>query len=375
MKKLNVYIACQIIIGFLLVATSLVSILWLTQSLRFLEMITNKGLPIGIFIKMTSCLMPRLFSILSPISLFVAVMFVYNRMLTDRELIVIKSAGISPWQCAKPALFIGIITTLLAAYINIFAAPIIEKKFYEIEWQVKNDISHLMFREGEFTTIDDNLTLFITSHSKDGSVEGVMINDERNPKTKNTISAEKGIIIYTDSGPRIVLINGIRQEINNKTLQFSTISFDRYSVDFTIAQSKKKRSNSYRAQTLSDLLNADKNPNLSPAEARRFVVEGNKRLLNPLYNFIFSLIACIGLLIGNFNRRGQGKIICISILAMVLLEVNDLIFGNLAAKKIYLLPLYYSNYIVPTLICFYMLFFYNSAKKTHSNKKELSAYV
>ena len=96
MKKLNVYIACQIIIGFLLVATSLVSILWLTQSLRFLEMITNKGLPIGIFIKMTSCLMPRLFSILSPISLFVAVMFVYNRMLTDRGLIVIKSAGISP---------------------------------------------------------------------------------------------------------------------------------------------------------------------------------------------------------------------------------------------------------------------------------------
>lgn len=375
MKKLNIYIASQIIIGFLLVATSLVSILWLTQSLRFLEMITNKGLPINIFIKMTSCLMPRLFTILSPISLFVAVLFVYNRMLADRELVVIKSAGISPWQCAKPALFVGILTTIFAVYINNFAAPVIEKKFYELEWQVKNDVSHLMFREGEFTTIDDNLTLFITTHGKDGSVEGVMINDERNPKVKNTISAEKGIIIYTENGPRIILINGIRQEINNKTLQFSTISFDRYSVDFSIAQSKKKRNNSYRSQTLSELLNADKNSNLSPAEARRFIVEGNKRLLNPLYNFIFSLIACVGLLIGNFNRRGQGKIISISILAMVIVEVNDLILGNLATKKLYLLFLYYSNYIIPTLICFYMLFFYNSAKKSHSNKKELTAYV
>ena len=106
MKKLNIYIANQILIGFLLVTFSLMSILWLTQSLRFIEMITNKGLPISLFIKMTSCLMPRLYAILSPISLFVAVLFVYNRMLSDRELVVIKSAGISPWQSAKPALFL-----------------------------------------------------------------------------------------------------------------------------------------------------------------------------------------------------------------------------------------------------------------------------
>ena len=87
----------------LLVTFSLMSILWLTQSLRFVELVTNKGLPLSLFIKMTSCLMPRLFALLSPISLFVAVLFVYNRMLSDRELVVMKSAGISPWQNAKPA--------------------------------------------------------------------------------------------------------------------------------------------------------------------------------------------------------------------------------------------------------------------------------
>ncbi len=70
MKKLNIYIARQIFIGFLLVTFSLMSILWLTQSLRFVELVTNKGLPLSLFIKMTSCLMPRLFALLSPISLF-----------------------------------------------------------------------------------------------------------------------------------------------------------------------------------------------------------------------------------------------------------------------------------------------------------------
>lgn len=369
MKKLNIYIANQIIIGFLLVAFSLMSILWLTQSLRFIEMITNKGLPLSLFIKMTSCLMPRLFAILSPISLFVAVLFVYNRMLTDRELVVIKSAGISPWQTAKPAIFVGILVALLAVYVNNFATPYAEKKFRDYEWQIKNDVSHLMFREGEFTTLDNNLTVFITSHGKDGSVEGIMINDERNPEKKMTVSAENGIIVYTEKGPRIMLINGIRQEINTKTSQFSSLSFDRYSVDFGSSQSKKRKHDSVRSKTLKELLFAADDPNLSPAEARRYIVEGNRRLLNPFYNLLFAIVACTGLLIGNFNRRGQTKIISVSILAMIIIEANDLIFGNMSTTHLYFLSLYYANLLLPFIVCIYAILFYNPSWHIRLRKK------
>ena len=369
MKKLNIYIAKQIFVGFLLVTFSLMSILWLTQSLRFIEMITNKGLPLILFIKMTSCLMPRLFSILSPISLFVAVLFVYNRMLSDRELVVIKSAGISPWQSAKPALFLGILASVFAVYVNNAAIPAAEKKFRDLEWQIKNDVSHLMFREGEFTTLDNNLTIFITSHKKDGSVEGVMINDERNPKIKMTVAAESGMIVYTDKGPRIVLVNGIRQEINTQTLQFSSLSFDRYSVDFGASQSKKRRHDSVRSKTLGELLNAAHNPNIAPGEARRYIVEGHRRLLNPFYNFALALLACTGLLVGNFNRRGQGKIISLSILFMVILEADDLIFGNLSTKNLYFLMLFYANAIIPIVLCIYALFFYNPLWTAYFRRK------
>ena len=369
MKKLNIYIANQIFIGFLLVTFSLMSILWLTQSLRFIEMITNKGLPLSLFIKMTSCLMPRLFAILSPISMFVTVLFVYNRMLTDRELVVIKSAGISPWQTAKPALFMGILATIFAVYVNNVVTPYAEKKFRDYEWQIKNDVSHLMFREGEFTTLDNNLTVFITSHGKDGSVQGIMINDERNPKSKMTVSAESGIIIYTDKGPRIMLINGIRQEINTKTLQFSSLSFDRYSVDFGSSQSKKRKHDSVRSKTLKELLFASDDKTLSPSEARRYVVEGNRRLVNPFYNLLFALIACTGLLVGNFNRRGQTKIISFSILAMIIIEANDLIFGNMCTKHLYFLPLYYANILLPFAVCISSVLFYNPSWFTRAFRK------
>ncbi|MBO5442660.1 MAG: LptF/LptG family permease [Alphaproteobacteria bacterium] len=368
MKKLNLYIVKQIIVGFLLVTFSLMSIIWLTQSLRFVELITNKGLPVSIFVKMTSLLMPRIFIILSPISLFVSTLFVYNRMIADRELSVMMAAGISPWQCAKPAFYIGIFMTLFCIYTNNIGIPAAEKAFNELEWQVKNDVSHLMFREGEFTTMQNNLTVFITTHEKDGSISGILVNDERNPKTKVTLSAEKGRIVYTEKGPRIIMINGVRQEINRTNAQFSSLSFDRYSVDFGTVGSKKAKETGAREKSLWELLTAKNDTSLTPKEVNRYIVEGCRRILTPLYNLLFALVACTGLLVGNFNRRGQTKLISVSIVAMVLIQAGDLAFGNISVKNLYFLPLLFINFFIPLTICFYMLLFYNPAAQRKKHK-------
>lgn len=370
MKKLNVYIAKQIFIGFLLVTFSLLSILWLTQSLRFVELITNKGLPISIFVEMTSLLMPRLYVILSPIALFVGVLFVYNRMLSDRELIVMKAAGISPWQNAKPALTVGILLSVFCLYVNNIGIPQAEKAFNELEWKVKNDVSHLMFREGEFTTLQFGLTVFVTTHEKDGSISGILVNDERNPKMKTTLSAEKGRIVYTDKGPRIIMVNGIRQEINNSNSQFSSLAFDRYSVDFGTTGPKKQKEEGAREKTLFELFNAGSDTSLTLQEVNRYIVEGNKRILTPLYNMVFALLACTGLLVGNFNRRGQTKIISISIFLMVLIQAGDLAFTNMSSKHLYFLPLLYANFFIPLISCIYLLLFYNPAFFVRKKKFE-----
>lgn len=371
MKKLNLYIAKQILIGFLLISFSLMSIIWLTQSLRFVDLITNKGISAGLFAELTSLLMPRIFTILAPISLFAAILFVYNRMLSDRELVVMKAAGISPWDNAKPALLCGIVMALLNIWVMNFGIPMAENRFNDLQWQVKNDVSHLMFREGEFTTLQHGLTVFITTHEPDGSVGGILINDERNPKTKSTVSAELGRIVQTEKGPRIILVHGNRQEINRQNNQFSSILFDRYSVDFGAKESKKKSAAGVREKTLTELLTAASNPELSPKEVRRWIVEGNKRFTTPFLNIVFALIACTGLLIGNFNRRGQIKIISASVSAMIIIQALDLAIGNLAVKHLWWTYIMYLNQIIPTAICLWLFKYYRpSLFNTKPRRKE-----
>lgn len=359
MKILNVYIFKQIFIGFLLVCFSLLAMLWLTQSLRFVEMVTRQGLPVYLFAEMTSLLMPRIFNILSPVAAFVTVLFVYNRLIADRELVVMQSAGISPWQNSKAAVFLGILLALFNVFVMNWGIPWSESKFRDLEWRVKNNLTQMVFREGEFTSLKNGITVFIDKHEDDGSVSGIFVSDESKPNLKVTLTAEKGRIIQTEKGPRILFINGVRQEMNTKDYKFSTLSFSRYSAEFNNIESRKKKDQTVREKSVFELLQSGRDNTLDDHTQRKNIVEGNRRVLYPLYNLLFALLACVGLLVGNFNRRGQTKIITVEVLSMIIILGGDLAFTNLAGRSLMVLPLLYLNCLLPLFICFYLLFFYN----------------
>ena len=359
MKILNTYIFKQVFIGFMLVACSLLAMLWLTQSLRFVEMVTRQGLPVYLFAEMTSLLMPRIFNVLSPIAVFVSVLFVYNRLIADRELTAMQSAGISPWQCAQGAIWLGIILTAFNVYIMNWGIPNAERNFRELEWQIKNNLNQMMFREGEFTSLRNGITVFIDKHEADGSISGIFVNDESKPNIKVTLTAEKGRLMETESGPRILFINGVRQEVNKETFKFNTLVFSRYSADFNNVDSSRKKDASVREKNFWELIHSADDESLTPQDMRKNIVEGHRRILAPIYNLVFALLACVGLLVGLFNRRGQAKVIAIEVVLMTFISGADLAVTNLAGRSLYWLPVLYFNCLLPLFACVYLLWFYN----------------
>ncbi len=354
MKKLDVYIAKQIITGFLLVSMSLLAMLWLTQSLRFVEMITDKGLPIYLFIQMTSLLMPRVFAIISPIALFVSVMFVYNRLIIDSELVVMKSAGISSLIIARPAIYLGILISIFNVYVLNIGIPMAENKFRDLEYEVKNSFSKMMLREGSFTTFKNNMTVFIDEYLDDGTIKGIIVSD--NNKSQKVITvADSGSVEYTELGPKILLNKGTRQSINKKNKQFSSIRFDNYTIDFGNVSAVSKKQESVREKSIEELLEESNNLELTEKLKRSYISEAHKRILSPFFNLIFALLACLGLLIANFNRRGQGKIITTSILIMITVQTLDLSLANMAKKHDVAIILMYLNCILPLIISLFLL--------------------
>ena len=102
LTQLDRYILRQLAGSLAAVTAALVALIWLTQSLRFVELVVNRGLSLRVFLELTSLMIPGFTAVILPITTFVVVQFVYQRLSGDRELTVMRSAGLSQWALARP---------------------------------------------------------------------------------------------------------------------------------------------------------------------------------------------------------------------------------------------------------------------------------
>ncbi len=331
----------------LFVSIALTCVLWLTQSLRFVEMIVNKGLSIGSFLKLTMLLMPGFLVVIVPISLFAVVLFTYNKLISDREMVVLRAAGLSHMALARPALVLGSATSLFGYLLSCWIIPATVRDFHEMQWTIRNDITNVLLQEGVFNKFGEGLTIYVRSRTPAGELLGVLVHDRRNPARAITLMAEKGALVYTETGPRVLMINGNRQEVTPGTGKLSLLYFDSYTVDFATATgAKPDRFRDARERSLLELLQVG-GGDVGPQEYRRFKVELHSRLTAPLYNLGFALLAAAILLTAGFDRRGQSVQVLSATGLMVVVQATALGVSNVATGNLAWLPMLYLVAILP----------------------------
>ena len=201
LTRLDRYILRQILLALVAVTLALVALIWLTQSLRFVELIVNRGLSPFVFLRLTVLLVPSFVAVILPITTFVVVQFVYQRLAGDRELTVMRAAGQSPFSLAKPTLVLALGVAAFCFWLNISVVPASFTAFREFQFEIRNRIAAFLLQEGVFTQISDNLTVYVRKRDPDGTLHGIMVDDERNPSDAATIIAQAGRIVPGPLGP------------------------------------------------------------------------------------------------------------------------------------------------------------------------------
>ena len=213
-----------------LITGSLTCIIWLIQALRFIDFIVNRGLSVGDFVYITSLLFPSLLLLLVPISVFIAVLYTYNRLQADSELVVMRASGLSRWQLALPALQIAALATLFCYMISMFLMPLANRQFNDMRAFLQNNYASILLQEEVFNHPVDRLTVFIRERDNEGNLYGILVHDAR---TENpiTMMAEKGRLTEGPNGPSFYLESGMRQE--KRKGRVSWLNFDNYSLDIS----------------------------------------------------------------------------------------------------------------------------------------------
>lgn len=339
MQRYSVYIMKQLGWSTLIVALSLTSIVWLTQALRFVDFIVNRGVSVLTFLHLTLLLVPSLLLIVLPFALFVSVLFVYNRLLGESELVVMSSSGLSHWQLARPAFQVAACVSLLCYVISLYLLPVTYREFKEMQTFLRDNYASLLLQEGVFNSPVEGLTVFLRERHANGTLRGILVHDNRDPEKAVTMMAQEGKLVKSPEGPHyFILKQGNRQEMNKGRL--SVLNFDSYPVDisfYTARQDRRKRKP--EEMFVGELFSAEET---DPARQTQLQAEAHHRLSWPLYSISLGLFAVMMLLTGEFNRRGKWQRITaasLSALAIVALAIG---LQNMATKQMALFPSIYA---------------------------------
>jgi lipopolysaccharide export system permease protein len=355
--RIDRYLLHQLSLALVAVTGGLVALIWLTQSLRFVETVVNRGLSIGVFLRLTGLLIPNFVAVILPITTFVVVQFIYQRLAGDRELTVMRAAGLSQVSLARPALALSLMVMAACFVLNIWVVPASFAEFRQYQFEIRNRLAAFLLQEGVFNQVSDDLTVYVRARDPDGTLRGILIDDARQPNSHATILAESGRLLPGTDAPRVLLNNGSRQEIDRQTGRLNVLTFTENTIDLT--QDSKTGEQRFRdagEMSLRELLSPDLGKSVLGGNVGKFRVEAHRRLSAPFTAISFALIALVSVLTGAFRRHGGLLRPAIAVLVVVGLLALGLALNNIAARNMYLMPLIWMQAILPGLGCAIYLF-------------------
>ena len=356
MARFDTYLFKNLLIATVFITIVLSAVVFLTQSLKFLELVVESGASSLNFWYLTSLALPRFFEVIVPLAMMASVIFVFNKMNMDSEMVAIRSIGFSPFQIGRPALLLALLLTFMLYAVSMFAAPVALDTMRKMEQVIKAQFSTALFREGVFNRAGSGLTVYIRDKNANGEMAGLVIHDNRkdNPNP-STVLAKRGVVINTDDVFQVVVYDGSRQEFDAEKGVLQRLNFERYIIDLPDSDPVRQRWREPEERTLIELFNPDMQVERDVESLRVFQIEINKRLTGPLLTIVYTLIAIAVLVIGPIDRRGQGRRILLVIGLVLCIQSLYLTSFNIARNTDLGFVLMYALVIVPSLLAGFMI--------------------
>ncbi len=341
MRRLSFYVLKQLIGPVALFAFLMTCVIWLTQALRLLDLIINRGQSATTFGYLSMLIVPSLLVIILPLAFFFGALYALSRLNAESELVVMASAGFSRVQLAVPVLMAAVIVMALTWACSLYLAPAGQRTLNATLFDIRANISTAVLNEGTFNTQTKGLTVFIRAIDNDGTIHGALVHDNRIAKAPITYLAESGRIVQTPAGPRLVMNDGDIQRSARGGARLNVLKFQRYVFDLdqfasTAPVAERKVPELY----IGELLNPD--PNLKPKTRRAYIAEAHSRISEPFYCFAFALIALAAVTQGRRARGAQLLRMTIACFAATVLRIAGYGVAGLASGNSAFCILFYA---------------------------------
>jgi lipopolysaccharide export system permease protein len=318
MNTISAYVFRQALGPLLAILGALAAIAILTQGLNQLDIIVTNRRAGFAFAWVTVLALPQLISLILPMAVFIAVVYALNRMHSESEIAVLYAAGYSRQRLARPILQLAVLAAIVHLIINLIVQPWSFEERRKVFYELRTDIASSLIEEGSFTYPAEGLTLYARSRGGGGELRDLLIHDGRTDPGI-TYTARAGAIVTVEGAPAIVMRDGqVQQESEEGSV--NVLDFDRYVLKFDgVFEEPDLFFLKASDRTLFDLVFPDRTSHYDQQNVDEFLAEAHGRLSAPLLNIALALVALVGVLMGDFSRRGYGRrIMWAAIIALVI---------------------------------------------------------
>jgi lipopolysaccharide export system permease protein len=351
-NAINRYIFGTTFGAFAIVLFSLTSVIWITQALRDIDLMTSRGQTVLVFLGITGLIIPMLVLVIAPIALMIAVMHAIGRLSNDSELIVMNAAGMSPWALFRPFLLMSVFVAAIMALIGVWLGPLGLKVLNDWANEVRADLVGNVVQPGRFNGFERGLVFHIRERQPNGVLLGVFVDDRRNPKERATFLAEQGTIVKDERGTFLVLESGSVQRLEivkrnkgekdaPKPKDPTIVKFERYALDLAQAPTDPQIQRvSARDRYFWELVNNDpEKTKLPPGPAR---AELHDRIFAPIYPIVFTIITFAYLGAPRTTRQGRAMSVAGAAIAISAIRLMGFVVIVMCVRYPWVLAIQYA---------------------------------
>jgi lipopolysaccharide export system permease protein len=206
----------------------------------------------------------------------------------------------------------------------------------ERQAQIAQNVTAQFLRAGAFQFPVDGVTLYIRDIASDGRLQDFYLEDARNPQNQTTYTATEALMVRTDAGARLVLLQGMAQN---------------YDLASLVGNPAARRQD-LRAYSTLRLLHPDAELLAATgASADKAKAEAHGRLAKPLQAPVAAMLGFAMLLLGGFSRFGVWRQVIWAVMALIFVQFLVTAAENQVAQDASRWPLIYAPALVGALIC------------------------
>ena len=291
MKLIERYILRRASLMFAATLLPLLGIVWVTQALTSINLVTDSGQSMFAFLKLATLILPSVVPIILPFALVIGVSQTLTVMNTDSELTVLSAAGSSRMNIIRPIMVLAAAMSLVSFTVDNFVEPYSRMEVRRMIATAHADMLSSVVQENTFRKVTDGLYVQVAERRGGGVLHGIFVADNRDPRFEMVYYAREGAVDETSSA--LVMKDG---EVHRKLPDgnVSIIKFESYAFDLAdLTQSTGGSNIRPKDRDLPYLFHPDAADPYYKSNPQAFTAELHRRFSEWLFPMVFGLVALV----------------------------------------------------------------------------------